>query len=153
MWSLGVLTYILLCGYMPFDDTYGRSSSFVTDFPDAEWANISSTAKAFVGGLIDKHPNTRMTSAQALDHAWLTGADAKGEDTKETPTLLASPQNLHIKRTHRKSIRRSGARSERFWAEAKSSLNSQFERAAEAVPSKISSRPQRFSGRRLVTSI
>ena len=99
MWSLGVLTYILLCGYMPFDDTYGKSSSFKTDFPEAEWGKVSPIAKSFVRSLIEKDPDKRMTSSEALRHRWLSTTFSQDKyRRKSATTLLASPKNLHTKR-------------------------------------------------------
>ena len=64
IWSIGVITYILLCGYPPF---YGDSDAEIFDsvrtgkfdFPSPEWDGISSTAKEFVRYLLQKDPKTR----------------------------------------------------------------------------------------------
>jgi len=57
MWSIGVITYVLLCGYPPF---YGNSPPALFekiikcnyDFPDPEWSYISEIAKNFVRSLL-----------------------------------------------------------------------------------------------------
>jgi serine/threonine protein kinase len=64
IWSIGVITYILLCGYPPF---YGDSDTEIFDsvrtgkfdFPSPEWDDISSTAKAFVTFLLQKDCHQR----------------------------------------------------------------------------------------------
>ena len=43
MWALGVVTYVLLCGYMPFDETHGAKTRWAMDFPREEWNSISGT--------------------------------------------------------------------------------------------------------------
>jgi calcium-dependent protein kinase len=76
IWSIGVITYILLCGYPPF---YGDSDTQIFesvkggkfDFPSPEWDDISQTAKDFVMALLKKNPNDRPTAAEALLHSWL----------------------------------------------------------------------------------
>lgn len=76
IWSIGVITYILLCGYPPF---YGDSDTQIFesvkvgkfDFPSPEWDDISQTAKEFVILMLKKNPKDRPTAADALKHAWL----------------------------------------------------------------------------------
>ena len=67
IWSIGVITYILLCGYPPF---YGDSDTEIFDsvrtgkfdFPSPEWDDISATAKAFVTFLLQKDCHERCVS-------------------------------------------------------------------------------------------
>lgn len=71
MWSIGVISYILLCGSRPF---YGRTESAIfrcvlranPNFEDMPWPSISPTAKDFVKRLLNKDHRKRMTAAQAL---------------------------------------------------------------------------------------
>jgi calcium-dependent protein kinase len=64
IWSIGVITYILLCGYPPF---YGDSDTQIFesvrigkfDFPSPEWDEISESAKEFVIAMLKKDPNRR----------------------------------------------------------------------------------------------
>ncbi|XP_028120169.1 CDPK-related kinase 4-like [Camellia sinensis] len=76
MWSIGVITYILLCGSRPF---YARTESGIfrsvlradPNFDDSPWPGVSSEAKDFVRRLLNKDHRKRMTAAQALTHPWL----------------------------------------------------------------------------------
>ncbi|KAF2531449.1 hypothetical protein F2Q70_00032404 [Brassica cretica] len=76
MWSIGVISYILLCGSRPF---HGRTESAVfrcviranPNFQDMPWPSISHTGKDFVKRLLNKDHRKRMTAAQALAHPWL----------------------------------------------------------------------------------
>ncbi|CAH8353063.1 unnamed protein product [Eruca vesicaria subsp. sativa] len=76
MWSIGVISYILLCGSRPF---YGRTESAIfrcvlranPNFEDMPWPSISPTARDFVKRLLNKDHRKRMTAAQALAHPWL----------------------------------------------------------------------------------
>ena len=64
IWSIGVITYILLCGYPPF---YGDSDTQIFesvrvgkfDFPSPEWDDICDDAKEFVIELLMKDPRRR----------------------------------------------------------------------------------------------
>ncbi|KAI8057627.1 CAMK/CAMK1 protein kinase [Syncephalis plumigaleata] len=76
IWSLGVITYALLCGYTPFpmDDSeqflrMARSGN--VDFHPAYWGNISDDAKNFVRALLSADPSARPTCEEALAHKWI----------------------------------------------------------------------------------
>jgi serine/threonine protein kinase len=71
VWSIGVITYILLCGSRPF---WARTESGIfravlradPSFEDAPWPSVSAEAKDFVKRLLNKDSRKRMTAAQAL---------------------------------------------------------------------------------------
>jgi calcium-dependent protein kinase len=64
IWSIGVITYILLCGYPPF---YGDSDQQIQncvrmglfDFPSPDWDDISQDAKEFIESLLNKNATER----------------------------------------------------------------------------------------------
>ena len=57
MWSIGIITYLLLCGCLPFDDENSEKEiarqtiSDPTPFPNSMWKDISKEAKQFVDGI------------------------------------------------------------------------------------------------------
>lgn len=71
IWSIGVITYILLCGSRPF---WARTESGIfravlradPNFDDIPWPSVSPEAKDFVKRLLNKDYRKRMTAAQAL---------------------------------------------------------------------------------------
>ncbi|KYQ89677.1 GTP-binding protein [Tieghemostelium lacteum] len=69
MWSLGVIIYILLCGFPPFDESTG----YVLEFPSPEWDNISDSAKGLIKSLLTLDPLKRLTAEQTLRHPWVCG--------------------------------------------------------------------------------
>uniref|UniRef100_A0A8C3Y768 Calcium/calmodulin dependent protein kinase IV n=1 Tax=Catharus ustulatus TaxID=91951 RepID=A0A8C3Y768_CATUS len=79
MWSLGIITYILLCGFEPFYDERGdqymfkRILSCEYDFVSPWWDDVSLNAKDLVRKLIVLDPKKRLTTLQALQHPWVTG--------------------------------------------------------------------------------
>ncbi|KAJ0103120.1 hypothetical protein Patl1_05278 [Pistacia atlantica] len=83
MWSIGVITYILLCGSRPF---WARSESGIfrsvlradPNFSDSPWPAVSPEAKDFARRLLSKDPRKRMTAAQCLTHRWLRDENCAG---------------------------------------------------------------------------
>ncbi|KAH9322603.1 hypothetical protein KI387_017242, partial [Taxus chinensis] len=80
VWSIGVITYILLCGCRPF---WARTESGIfravlktaPNFEDTPWHSISPEAKDFVKRLLNKDLRKRMSASQALSHPWLRGQE------------------------------------------------------------------------------
>ncbi|XP_021234363.1 calcium/calmodulin-dependent protein kinase type IV-like [Numida meleagris] len=83
MWSVGVITYILLCGFEPFFDPrgdqymYSRILTCDYEFVSPWWDEVSLNAKDLVRKLIVLDPQKRLTVHQALEHPWVTGKAAK----------------------------------------------------------------------------
>ncbi|EWC45245.1 calcium protein kinase [Drechslerella stenobrocha 248] len=85
MWSLGVITYTLLCGYSPFrsetlPELIDECSNGRVIFHERYWKGVSSDAKGFIGELLQPNPNERLTSSEALKHVWLKGETATEHD-------------------------------------------------------------------------
>ncbi|XP_078422345.1 calcium/calmodulin-dependent protein kinase type IV isoform X3 [Cetorhinus maximus] len=82
MWSVGVITYILLCGFEPFYDERGDQYMFKRilncdyDFVSPWWDEVSINAKDLVKKLILLDPKKRLTTYQALQHPWVIGKSA-----------------------------------------------------------------------------
>jgi len=75
LWSVGVITYVLLCGYPPFwGDTDEQIFSMVRsgnfDFPKEEWDSVSNSAKNLVRRLLTYDPSSRLSAAEAMKHDW-----------------------------------------------------------------------------------
>jgi len=76
VWSIGVICYILLCGYPPF---YGEDHQIFEkilkveyDFPKPDWDTISEDAKEFIQALLKLDPQERPTAEQCLESPWIT---------------------------------------------------------------------------------
>jgi calcium-dependent protein kinase len=70
-WSIGVITYILLCGRRPFWEKteagiFNEVLKKKPDFREKPWPTISASAKDFVKKLLVKDAFARLTAAQAL---------------------------------------------------------------------------------------
>ena len=84
MWSLGIVTFLLLRGDVPFNDRDVRSlfrkiCRGNVEFEDRYWEHISSEAKNFIEKLLVIDPTQRLSAKNALDHPWLT-SDHVGSD-------------------------------------------------------------------------
>lgn len=85
MWSLGVITYTLLCGYSPFRseniaDLVEECRSGRIIFHERYWKDVSKDAKEFILSLLQPDPKKRVTSGEALKHRWLEGETASDHD-------------------------------------------------------------------------
>jgi len=97
MWSLGVIVYIMLCGYPPFYSENPRKQlsqgmrrrimAGEYDFPHHEWGRVSDIAKDVVRRMLSVNPEERITIQQLLNHPWLN-------DGKAPNTPLQSPRHL-----------------------------------------------------------
>jgi len=76
MWSVGVITFILLSGTPPFG---GRNEKQIMsnvqlgkfNFNNQAWSNVSENAKDFISKLLVMDPAKRMSAKDALKHVWL----------------------------------------------------------------------------------
>merc|ERR1712151_839120 len=76
MWSIGVVIYILLCGYLPFADNnhitlYRKIKQVRYTFHNNHWNKVSNDAKDFITLLLVRDPEQRLTARHALSHWWL----------------------------------------------------------------------------------
>lgn len=80
MWAIGVLTYFMLCGYMPFDcDTNKETKLLISkaDYvfePEEYWNNVPDLAKSFIAGCLKLDPHERLTASEALHHPFVSGS-------------------------------------------------------------------------------
>lgn len=84
MWSLGVILYILLCGYPPFHAMSNREKQALIvagdfNFDEHTWKTVSSSAKHLISSLLAVDPRLRPTANELLLHPWVRGDSAKQE--------------------------------------------------------------------------
>lgn len=98
MWAIGVLTYILLCGYEPFrSDIEAEKFKLILKcdfmYDPFDWADVSENAKDFVRKLIQPDPKSRPTATVALKHRWLNGAAPRARQLEAAPNRLKQYTN------------------------------------------------------------
>ena len=89
LWSIGIITFLLLCGYLPFDDQHSEreiARQTINDpvpFDYKIWNKFSPEAKIFVNGLLQKKPEKRYTIKEVLEHPWIKKMDKFPEQRKD----------------------------------------------------------------------
>lgn len=79
LWSIGVITFILLCGYPPFHHNnqailFRKIKSADYSFDPRYWGKISMEAKDLIRGLLKVDPRERFSVDQVLMHPWIKSA-------------------------------------------------------------------------------
>merc|ERR1711868_294302 len=98
VWSIGVIAYILLCGYPPFYDEndanlFEQIKKAEYEFDSPYWDEISDSAKDFINHLMEKSPVKRYTCDEALDHPWISGGMAS---TKDITSHVTANMRKHL---------------------------------------------------------
>lgn len=93
IWSLGVVTYTVLCGYLPFrletvDDfieevRHNDGVVFHADY----WRNISKNARRFIIKALQYKPEHRATAQELLEDPWIVLIAAEHKDEDLLPNL------------------------------------------------------------------
>lgn len=98
-WSMGIITYILLVGYPPYDgnkqsDVYKKILAYEVQYDKRDWSKISQNGLSFVKGFLTKDPALRLTANGAIAHPWIreTAADVDLDVTKKLQDFKAKAQ-------------------------------------------------------------
>ncbi|ETV67169.1 CAMK protein kinase [Aphanomyces astaci] len=107
IWSVGVITYILLCGYPPFhDDNPTRLFAAIKTgsykFESPYWDDVSADAKAFIGCMLKVHASSRATADELLKHAWMVNMDVS---TAPLGTVLEELKKYNHRRKFKAAVR------------------------------------------------
>lgn len=103
VWSCGVIMYIMLCGYPPFN---AESDELILEkiktgkftFPPEEWDTISPLAKDLVSKMLTFHPSKRLSASECLEHKWLVANNNKTVDKKISIRCLNNMKKFHANR-------------------------------------------------------
>jgi len=109
IWSLGVITYILLTAHVPFDgstenEVFEKIMRAAYSFPKKLFDNISEEAKDFISKIFVVDTKNRMDATQCLEHPWLSGENDNAEESSSSVSA-PTPKTKHELSDFRKNIK------------------------------------------------
>ena len=106
-WSLGVIAYILLCGFPPFYDENNaalfaqiKTASF--DFPSPFWDSVSDLAKDLVRKLLVVDISKRLSATDVLKHPWVRDGGSEAQLSSAYDHL----RKLNARKRFRQGVRK-----------------------------------------------
>ena len=110
MWSVGVILYIMLCGYPPFYSEVPnqpitarmrrRIMSGDFEFPDNEWKGMSENSKDLVRKLLCVEASERISVDDVLRHPWLEPINVPSKNLPSPSIMLDKEQLDQVKAFH-----------------------------------------------------
>lgn len=92
-WSIGIILYIMLCGFPPFyDENNQELFKAILDckyeFPSPYWDNVSDDAKDLIRRILVKDPKSRLTAEEILQHPWIIGEGTPQKQLDQVPDKI-----------------------------------------------------------------
>ncbi|XP_075886679.1 serine/threonine-protein kinase 17B [Nelusetta ayraudi] len=90
LWSVGVITYMLVTGESPFagddkQETFLNVSQVSVDYSSEALSRVSELAVDFIRKLLVKAPEDRLSAAESLSHPWLWQLCSLSPDSVAVP--------------------------------------------------------------------
>lgn len=101
IWAIGVISYILLCGYPPFFSTHGlpispgmkqRIKAGLYNFSGPEWDRVSEAGKDLIRQCLITDPDQRATMEQLMQHKWITHFNKNPTTQLDTARMMNDSQ-------------------------------------------------------------
>ncbi|ERM99197.1 hypothetical protein AMTRI_Chr02g212040 [Amborella trichopoda] len=114
LWSCGVILFVLMAGYLPFEESNLMSlykRIFKADFTCPSW--FSSSAKKLIKRILDPNPKTRVTIAEVIENEWFKKgykppvfetADVSLDDVDDVFNESGEPGNLVVERREERPV-------------------------------------------------
>lgn len=115
VWSMGVIIYILLCGFPPFyaqndNALYAKIKAGRYKFISPHWDPISEAAKSFIRKMLVVDPRQRATIDELLNDPWLSAAKSgRAAEAANGEVDLKQGTEYKIKETEEKLARQTKA--------------------------------------------
>jgi tRNA A-37 threonylcarbamoyl transferase component Bud32 len=81
IWSIGVMAYVMLCGYNPFDYKSKANQNIITrivsgkfNFPSPQWDSVPKSCKDFIRRCLVVDPKKRPSASELLKHPWMVAS-------------------------------------------------------------------------------
>lgn len=108
MWSIGVILYILLAGYPPFNGSNQRELFKLIkkgryEFHKQYWGTVSADAKDLVSKLLVVDPADRLTADQALASSWMNKT-SRSLNNPELRQSMANFRKFNAKRKMKQAV-------------------------------------------------
>lgn len=99
LWSIGAITYIMLCGEPPFsgksnNEIFKKIMNEEVSFEKSKWKNISNEAKNFINECMIKNPEKRITADKAFEHPWFKAINEEVHSTYLDTEILTNIKNF-----------------------------------------------------------
>lgn len=109
LWSLGAITFIMLCGEPPF---IGKTNSEIfkkilneeISFENSKWKKISKEAKDFIKRCMQKNAEKRISSLEAFDHPWFKSINEEVSNINLDSDILNNIKNFSSPENFKKLI-------------------------------------------------
>jgi calcium-dependent protein kinase len=104
IWSCGIILYVLLCGYPPFNgstdnDILKAVKKGKYDFPKKDWDNVSKEAIDLIQHMLQYDSKDRFSAQESLNHNWFKKIERN--DVKK-PLLASAARNMKQFKNSRK---------------------------------------------------
>jgi serine/threonine protein kinase len=105
-WALGIILYIMLMGFHPFDVNCDRSDEEVAaaiqknplpPMDEKYVGHLSESVKDLIRRLMEPDPDKRMTAYELMHHEWVQGETATTKKIEDSDKRLSKFQDLRYK--------------------------------------------------------
>ncbi|CAM9819998.1 unnamed protein product, partial [Chrysoparadoxa australica] len=108
IWSIGVISYILLCGFPPFSDEDHQALFRAIkrghySYPSPFWDDVSSGARDLIDHMLVLNPENRYTAEDVLNHPWLSQRES-AEEQKELTHFNATMRAYNLRRKFKATV-------------------------------------------------
>jgi len=102
IWSCGVILYIMLCWYPPFNGESEKEimknvMKGIYDFPEEEWSCVSNEAKELVSKMLKYDPKKRFSAKECLLSNWIQKNQDVTRDVKLSQNALENLKKFKVK--------------------------------------------------------
>ena len=110
IWACGVILYILLCGYAPFDgetdeEIHSKVLEGKFEFPEEDWKNVTDEAKNLIKKMLTMDIDKRISALETMKDPWFQKFEKKTHyDRKLAKNVLSNMKKFKKNKTLEKTI-------------------------------------------------